>query len=65
MREELYYGINKIAARLNVGEAKARRWCREGIIISKQETVDGKKKTWWTSETNIVKSIRDVFPVKL
>ena len=65
MKEEFYYGISKIAARLNIGEAKARRWCREGIIIAKQETNEGKKKTWWTSETNIIKSIREVFPKKL
>lgn len=65
MKEEFYYGVKKIAARLGIGEAKARKWCREGIIIAHQERGEGQKKTWWCSESDIIKTIRERFPAKL
>ncbi len=65
IREEFYYGLKKIAARLGLSENMTRKLCKDGVIIAHQAKTKGLKQTWYCNETEIIKTIREQFPERL
>lgn len=63
MSERLYYGLNKIAERLDVSRDKARRWCREEVIRA-YKSGRNPNGTWYCIESELAEDIKNL-PGKL
>ena len=65
MTENFYYGIKRIASRLGISESLARKLCKDGVILAQKTQKIGPKQVWWSSESNIIKTIQERFPEML
>ncbi len=63
MRDELYYGLARIAKRLGVSKAIARSLIDRGIIRAKKSSKAGNA-PWFTTESRINEDIKSL-PNKL
>jgi hypothetical protein len=59
-REEWYYGLRRIAKRLNCGLDTARRLCQKGIIRAYKEKGGGVKSPWYAIESEIAEDIKKI-----